>query len=61
MEIEDDSGRVLSTVRRPNCRTVTGPGCPIADRLPEHSGPAHSVDELPWPSVLLIPVRPARF
>jgi hypothetical protein len=28
-------------------RTMTGPGCPIADRLPEHSGPAHSVDELP--------------
>jgi len=27
--------------------TMTGPGCPIADRLPEHSGPAHSVDELP--------------
>jgi len=25
---------------------MTGPGCPIADRLPEHSGSTHSVDEI---------------
>ena len=46
-EFRDARPSAEKVVQPPVSGTMTGPGCPIADRLPEHSGPAHSVDELP--------------